>query len=165
MGWARIDDGFDDHPKILALLEHEEGAAAVGLWTLCLTWAHRNRKRMRVRGLIPPAVTERYAGDAAPARAAALVCADLWATHDDGWLVLDDKTLFGWGVPRYQVPWTPRRTRQRVYERDGWACVRCGAVDDLTLDHKHPRSLGGAHTEDNLQTLCRSCNSRKGARV
>jgi len=30
MGWARIDDGFDDHPKVLALLDMEDGA----LW-LC----------------------------------------------------------------------------------------------------------------------------------
>src|ERR1700756_687428 len=33
--WARIDDGFDDHPKVLALLDHDDGAAALGLWVLC----------------------------------------------------------------------------------------------------------------------------------
>ena len=32
-------------------------------------------------------------------------------------------------------------------------------------DAIHPYSLGGEDTFDNLQTLCRPCNSRKGARV
>lgn len=59
----------------------------------------------------------------------------------------------------------PIEVRFFIYERDGYRCVQCGAVEDLTIDHIYPKSLGGAHTADNLQTLCRSCNSRKGARV
>lgn len=165
MGWARIDDGFDDHPKILALLEHDEGGAAVGLWTLCLTWAHRKRSRKTVRGLVPPGIASRYGGPSAAHLAKLLVSAGLWAVHDDGWLICDDEELFGWGIPRYQMPWIPRGVRWRVYERDGYRCQECGTTEDLTLDHKHPRSLGGTHTEDNLQTLCRGCNSRKGAQV
>lgn len=55
--------------------------------------------------------------------------------------------------------------REAVYERDGHACLHCGALDGLSLDHIHPYSLGGSDTIDNLQTLCRSCNSKKGARV
>jgi len=55
--------------------------------------------------------------------------------------------------------------RASVYERDGRACLFCGATESLSLDHIHPYSLGGPDTFDNLQTLCRSCNSRKGARV
>jgi hypothetical protein len=59
----------------------------------------------------------------------------------------------------------PIEVRFFIYERDGYRCVQCGTVEDLTIDHIHPKSLGGADTADNLQTLCRSCNSRKGARV
>lgn len=55
--------------------------------------------------------------------------------------------------------------RQRVYERDGYACVHCGATDDLTLDHAIPWSKGGPDKVSNLQTLCGSCNSKKRARV
>lgn len=55
--------------------------------------------------------------------------------------------------------------RAAVYERDGHACLTCGTTTNLSLDHIHPYSLGGPDTFENLQTLCRSCNSAKGARV
>jgi hypothetical protein len=54
--------------------------------------------------------------------------------------------------------------RQRIYARDGYRCVKCGAGDDLTIDHIHPRFRGGGNEDENLRTLCRSCNSAKGAR-
>lgn len=34
----------------------------------------------------------------------------------------------------------------------------------LTVDHHVPIALGGGNDRDNLRVLCRSCNSRKGAR-
>lgn len=59
----------------------------------------------------------------------------------------------------------PADLRAAVFERDGYSCVRCGATNDLTLDHIYPWSLGGPDTEDNLRVLCRPCNSSKGDRV
>ena len=58
----------------------------------------------------------------------------------------------------------PESLRTRVYRRDGFSCVRCGTQHNLSLDHITPWSWGGKDTEDNLQTMCRSCNSQKGAR-
>ena len=58
----------------------------------------------------------------------------------------------------------PRRTREAVYMRDSFRCVSCGSTEELSLDHIIPFSMGGPDTEDNLQTMCRSCNSSKGAR-
>jgi 5-methylcytosine-specific restriction endonuclease McrA len=70
--------------------------------------------------------------------------------------------------------------KRRVFERDGWKCLRCGfAVTEseralqvsrerktarqfLTLDHVRPQSRGGAFEIGNLQTLCNHCNQRKG---
>ena len=51
--------------------------------------------------------------------------------------------------------------RQQVMDYP-W-CAYCGATEDLTCDHVRPRALGGT-AEGPLQTLCRTCNSRKGAR-
>jgi len=60
----------------------------------------------------------------------------------------------------------PQEVFDLVMERDGYRCQACGDTDDLTIDHKIiPYSEGGSSTDpDNLQVLCRSCNSRKGTR-
>ncbi len=59
----------------------------------------------------------------------------------------------------------PEAVRLAVYARDGWKCLHCPSTDNLSLDHIYPYSLGGSDEMDNLQTLCRPCNSRKGAKV
>lgn len=59
-----------------------------------------------------------------------------------------------------------------VFERDGWSCQLCGCSTPKSLrgtyepnapelDHIIPVSKGGAHTEKNLQCLCRACNIAK----
>lgn len=50
-----------------------------------------------------------------------------------------------------------------MFERDKYRCVNCGTHLNLSIDHIHPFSKGGSDDESNLQTLCRSCNSSKGA--
>jgi hypothetical protein len=63
-----------------------------------------------------------------------------------------------------------------VFHRDGWRCKLCGcktprhlrgSYDDRApeLDHVVPLSLGGAHTQGNVQCSCRKCNGLKGARA
>jgi len=42
-------------------------------------------------------------------------------------------------------------------------CLACGAVDYLEFDHIMPLALGGPNHPDNLQVLCRHCNSKKHA--
>lgn len=44
-------------------------------------------------------------------------------------------------------------------------CANCGDLGDLTLDHIVPISKGGTARLDNVQWLCRSCNSAKGSKV
>ena len=60
-----------------------------------------------------------------------------------------------------------RSLRNKVLERQKNVCVRCGAKDHLTVDHKKPRSKfpHKALEYNNLQILCRSCNSAKGAKI
>lgn len=64
--------------------------------------------------------------------------------------------------PRQPIPEAIRRA---VMERDGYRCRACGVWHSLTIDHVRPVAAGGSDDLENLQTLCRSCNSSKGARL
>jgi len=44
----------------------------------------------------------------------------------------------------------------------GDKCLSCGSKDNLTKDHVIPLSKGGSMGIENIQPLCRSCNSIKG---
>lgn len=62
-----------------------------------------------------------------------------------------------------------KAARKHTLSRDGHRCVACGAEDDLTVDHIEAldtllKTGGDPFDEDNLRTLCRPCNSRKGKR-
>ena len=96
-----------------------------------------------------------------------LVGWNLWIECPHGWNIPQDGDRFDWwSIERtdYRKK-IPSEVRRLVYERDEFRCVICGTTDDLTLDHAHPWSLGGSDDESNLRTLCRSCNSSKGARI
>jgi 5-methylcytosine-specific restriction endonuclease McrA len=58
-------------------------------------------------------------------------------------------------------------TRDEVFARDAWRCVYCGEVtpvEELSVDHVHPRVRGGDNSAGNVVTACIACNSRKGGR-
>jgi hypothetical protein len=59
----------------------------------------------------------------------------------------------------------PDEVRMLVHRRDGGACVKCGAKEDLEYDHILPHSKGGATSANNLQILCRPCNRKKHASI
>ncbi len=55
--------------------------------------------------------------------------------------------------------------RRVVFERDGYACVQCGATWLLECDHIVPLRKGGAEWDpSNCQTLCADCHLAKSAR-
>ena len=58
----------------------------------------------------------------------------------------------------------PYGTRKAVLERDGYRCRKCNDWHDLHVDHILPAVRGGGDELENLQTLCRTCNCRKGAK-
>lgn len=87
-----------------------------------------------------------------------------------------------------------RGTRHRVMREGKYRCVHCRKVcfpivedrsrfievgpdrwvfekrfrvnyGEMTIDHIRPRVEGGSSRRENLQILCRRCNSSKGARV
>ena len=60
-----------------------------------------------------------------------------------------------------------------IFNAAGWRCQLCGcdtprelmgtkAPNAPELDHKLSIALGGEHSVDNTQLLCRTCNRRKG---
>ena len=58
-----------------------------------------------------------------------------------------------------------RLWRRSIKEHFDCTCVYCGKTYDLshlTIDHVHPRSLGGGDLR-NLVAACQSCNQRKGS--
>lgn len=57
------------------------------------------------------------------------------------------------------------RLRSRVFARDEYRCVYCGAVDrKLDCDHVVPLAGGGKSDLGNLVTACFVCNRSKGAK-
>lgn len=59
----------------------------------------------------------------------------------------------------------PNDVKLFVWARDGGKCVNCGATKDLQFDHIIPLARGGANTKENIQILCRACNSRKSDEI
>jgi len=66
----------------------------------------------------------------------------------------------------------PREVARIVWERDGGQCTfvdaegrRCSERRYLTLEHRHPWSLGGPPTADNICLLCNSHNAHAARQV
>tara|TARA_Y100000034_G_C6768887_1_gene342921 strand:- start:102 stop:623 length:522 start_codon:yes stop_codon:yes gene_type:complete len=60
-------------------------------------------------------------------------------------------------------------TRKNIFKRDNHTCQYCGYQSNnlkkLTIDHVHPRSMGGGTQWTNLVTACSTCNTKKGNKL
>lgn len=68
-----------------------------------------------------------------------------------------------WEMPSMKAV-IPADVRWQVWERDNFTCQECGTRQHLSVDHILAESKGGTMDLSNLRTLCKPCNSRKGAR-
>lgn len=62
----------------------------------------------------------------------------------------------------------PRFTKFALFNRDGWKCQYCGKEIDIssaTIDHVHPKSLGGKTVWNNCVACCKICNRKKANQV
>ena len=57
----------------------------------------------------------------------------------------------------------PQSVKHQVWQNDRG--VECGSNQYLMYDHVIPYSKGGASIVGNLQSLCRTCNGKKGDRI
>jgi 5-methylcytosine-specific restriction endonuclease McrA len=76
-------------------------------------------------------------------------------------IIKEDKTTEKIMVVRNTIT---EAERDAIFDRDGRKCLRCGTSEYLQIDHIVPFSKGGTTSRENLQTLCKSCNCRKGNR-
>jgi 5-methylcytosine-specific restriction endonuclease McrA len=58
-----------------------------------------------------------------------------------------------------------KKVRKYIFDKYGEICLRCGTTENISIDHIIPIHLKGANILDNLQPLCRSCNSWKGTLI
>jgi superfamily II DNA or RNA helicase len=61
----------------------------------------------------------------------------------------------------FEVEEVPAALKKAIKKRDK-VCLCCGRDTKLQVDHIRSRYVGGLHSEDNLQLLCRDCNLAKG---
>jgi len=59
----------------------------------------------------------------------------------------------------------PQSIQDKVWNRDGGKCVKCGSNEKLEFDHIIPISKGGANTYRNIQLLCEKCNREKSDKI
>lgn len=170
--WVKIDDGFYDHPKVVAA-----GGLGTALFVCALSYSARHL----TDGFIPAAQVRRLVDVEDPGEVAArLVEVGLWEEGEGGYWIHDyldynpsaaevgeRRAKRARGQRLYDDPYLTRR----VKERDGNKCRYCGGQVEWndrrgsnggTYDHVDPE---GANSEDNLVVACRGCNSRKGGRT
>ena len=68
--------------------------------------------------------------------------------------------------PRRRRKAFPASLKRELHKKQAGKCMYCGrktSIDLMDIDHKNPVAKGGSDQKRNLQLLCRSCNTRKGA--
>ena len=66
---------------------------------------------------------------------------------------------------RRRNSFSPELKRELFTAQNG-KCMYCGrkpGIDLMDIDHKNPMAKGGSDQKRNLQLICRTCNTRKGA--
>ena len=66
---------------------------------------------------------------------------------------------------RRRKSFSPERKKE-IFKGQAGKCMYCGrkpGIDLMDIDHKNPMAKGGSEQNRNLQLICRTCNTRKGA--
>ena len=106
MTWVKLDDGFYDHPKVEGL-----SLAAVGLWTLCASYAGKHLSD----GFVSDTRVQRLGGT--DVLAGELIDAGLWDPVDDG-IQFHDWAKYQFTRAAVEEKRASDRERQRRRRRD-----------------------------------------------
>lgn len=115
MPWGRLDDSLYDHPK-LDLIEPRHRLAAVGLWTLAISWSNRRL----TDGHVPIARIRALGGTAAIA--GRLVEAGLFEKTGNGYRI-HDFLEFNDSAADVEAKRAAEREKKRAQRRNGHAKV------------------------------------------
>ena len=145
-------------------LQWDHGSLPIDIESISLLFPSGDKSALykvwpEIEGLFPVVGEGRQCAWLADARKKAERTADL--RRGEGWR--DGATKQSRRRERERSAGRPisNQVRLQVFEKDQWACVRCGVDANLTIDHITPLAHGGTNDFDNLQTLCRACNGRK----
>jgi 5-methylcytosine-specific restriction endonuclease McrA len=69
------------------------------------------------------------------------------------------------GAAGYKGPHFTGQEWLALVEACGRRCLRCGSLENLTVDHVIPLGRGGPNTIENVQPLCAECDNAKGCEV
>jgi hypothetical protein len=178
--WFKVDDKLHEHKKVRRM-GHD--LAAVGLWTLCGSWAGGER----TDGFVPASIPRRWTS---PSRVSTLanklVVVGMWepaeVDGEQGWTFhdwedynpLEEDTSSDVGRRRWSrknALSKNRDLRERVQTRDRSMCRYCAVRVDWankrgpsggTYDHVDPE---GDNSFGNVVVACRRCNGRKRDRT
>jgi len=140
MPWGRLDDGLYDHPKLDALGRSK--LAAVGLWTLAISWSNRRL----TDGFVP---TDRVLSlGGTPAIADLLVAAGLFDQADGGYVIHDFLTF---NESREHVESRREADRNRKRKADGLHDDSARKPSGLQSTPPRARGPGPARPSDSPQ--------------
>ena len=80
-----------------------------------------------------------------------------------GYYPYDTEDITGCGAKKKRKTYS-KEERKIIYNRSGGRCELCGQrllLENMTLDHVIPLSMGGEDSMENLQAACYACNQFK----
>lgn len=80
-----------------------------------------------------------------------------------GYYPYDTEDIIGFNVKKKRKTYS-KEERKIIYNKSGGCCELCGqrlSLENMTLDHIVPLSMGGKDDMENLQAVCYACNQFK----
>ena len=169
MGYVQVDQGIVTHRKTLRLarLLGESHYAVVGRLVALWSWSLDRAISGELRDVDAEMLADIMGWQGRPAELfEALISVGFLDITEDGQIRIHNWWAYKRENPGAHEEWRRLRPRQPtltpvILERDGYACVYCGATDDLTIDHRIPLSRGGNNSLSNLCAACLRCNQAK----